>query len=38
MAASSAGKGRPMLPGFTGMPGRLVIMIEPVSVCQNVSW
>ncbi len=27
-----------MLPGLTGMPGRFVIMIAPVSVCQNVSW
>ena len=27
-----------MLPGFTGIPGRFVTMIEPVSVCQKVSW
>jgi len=38
IAPSSAGNGRPMLPGLTGMPGRFVTMIEPVSVCQNVSW
>ena len=27
-----------MLPGLTGMPGRFVTTIDPVSVCQNVSW
>ena len=27
-----------MDPGLIGMPGRLVITMQPVSVCQKVSW
>ena len=32
------GNGLPIEPGLTGMPGKLVITMQPVSVCQKVSW
>ena len=32
------GKGLPIEPGLIGMPGKLVMTMQPVSVCQNVSW
>ena len=32
------GNGLPMEPGLIFMPGKLVIIMLPVSVCQKVSW
>src|ERR1035441_1673661 len=37
-AAVIPGNGFPMEPGLTGIPLKLVITIQPVSVCQKVSW
>src|SRR5208283_3823460 len=32
------GNGLPIEPGLIGIPGKLVITMQPVSVCQKVSW
>ena len=37
-AAVMPGKGLPIEPGLIGIPGKFEMTMQPVSVCQNVSW